>query len=274
MISRRAGAPLRSRIVAPSVGGEPTLKDDVNRLKEETTLLRSELAQIEELNEMARPRRKQFSAIVASPVAPTTDGDAESVGTKVELPFGLRIEAQLQNSDERKKNMAGAEEEPFIKFDLETTRLQPFGRFIATLPYVLPLCDALFLVPANEVGLDWFPYLWVARFVAALPYASVILFFVCSIASQQMSLPFALRYNLRQAILLDITAISFQLLFSFAGGFVNAEAVKDLELVGGAVFYAILLAVTYSQACNLMGILPKGIPVISSTADNMSGPRF
>ena len=142
-------------------------------------------------------------------------------------------------------------------------------RIGSILAYALPLTDALrfgmFLFAA-------FPAIQ-PLLVNALPFGLgyLILFFSMQALATNRDLPALLRYNLRQAITLDIGLVFIGLV----GGLLQGSAVLlntplPLELVGissTAIYFAVTSACIYSIIVSLMGKFPKGLGIITEIAE-------
>lgn len=264
---RRALTSYRSRALLTLDAEDVGLRAQIAALRDETNLLRAQLQDIEEINELARPRRP---APKPSPprVANVTSNAADAPATiaTVKLPFGLRIETQVQRTTDGKPPKD--EEAQLMRVDLETTKLPPFGRILAVLPYIVPLLDGASFAPAQD---PWIPLMQVAQLYYSIPFGTLGFFIALSVLSQNFDLPYALRFNMRQAIMLDIT-ISLPSLLSSLVAFLTQSSGFPQEL-NTLVFYIALLSIVYCAGANLVGVLPKGIPLISEAADKQAGPR-
>jgi len=151
-------------------------------------------------------------------------------------------------------------------------------RFVSCLPYLLPLIDATtygqFVLTQNAplLGLILAPLVAVFR---AVPFGGLITFFVFSNQSRNRALPRLLRFNLQQAILLDI-ALFFPSLFGLFGAGLSPEIKAALtEPACDAVFLSLLACIAYSCAGNLLtGSAPNKIPLIGEAADRTIGGPF
>ncbi|KAG8469513.1 hypothetical protein KFE25_005968 [Diacronema lutheri] len=256
----------RARLSAESDEG---LRAQVAQLRDETRQLRSEVQEIQELNELAKPRRPPPPPPPARAPPPPTPKVSN-----LDLPFGIRIEAGVEQSEDgrpARRPPPDDEGEPLFQLDLETTRLQPVGRLVSTLPYLMPLLDGAVFAPPHE---PWIGLLQLAQFYYAIPFGTIVLFIIFSRLSQNFDLPFAVRYNLRQAVMLDIAISIPSLLGALVGAVTNTPSIAGAQEVQTFIFYVALGTVLYCQVCNLVGVLPKGIPFISENADKSSGPRW
>jgi len=162
-------------------------------------------------------------------------------------------------------------------FGEENTNNDILTRLLSCLPYFLPLIDSTeygqFILTQNAplLGLVLAPFIAVFR---AIPFSGLITFFVFSIQSRNRNLPRLLRFNLQQAILLDIS-LFFPSLFGLAGGVLPPEIRAALtEPACDAVFLTILACIIYSCVGNVLtGKAPNKIPFIGEAADrDTEGP--
>lgn len=154
----------------------------------------------------------------------------------------------------------------------DTGLLTRIGSVVA---YGLPILDAARLglpiaIMLNFLlGADGLIHALDALIVAgnAIPFASLILYLIIQWISDQEELPALLRYNLKQAALLDI-AIAFPALLADASGLLPDQAVASqiwvvLHSIG---FLAICGCAFYSMASSVLGIAPRSIPWVSANA--------
>jgi hypothetical protein len=148
-------------------------------------------------------------------------------------------------------------------------------RAASCVPYLLPLVDGCaygyhLLAQAPLAGAALAPFVILLR---AVPFGGLILFFLFSSQSRNPSLPLLLRFNLQQAIMLDI-ALFFPSLFALLP---IAEDIKAVvaEPASDAVFLVLVACIVYSWATNLAtGKLPNKIPLIGSTSERQIGGPF
>jgi len=147
-------------------------------------------------------------------------------------------------------------------------------RILSCAPYVLPIVDGV------EFGKYIFMRIPVLGVVEKLtlggmvnifdkvPFSQLILFVALSFASRNPEIPRQIRFNMQQAILIDIALIFPSVL----GGVANNLPRFIVEPSTNFVFYVFAACVGYSVVCNLIGKVPNQIPFISSTADEQIGP--
>jgi hypothetical protein len=139
-------------------------------------------------------------------------------------------------------------------------------RLLAALAYLLPWADAIgfgngVLSLAQPLQLLALPALPLLALEQAVPFGGLVLFlalFLLVVRNQQV--PYLIRFNVLQAILIDIVlvllSLAFQVLLSPLGG---GFAVRTLE---STVFLATLLLVVFSMVQSLRGI-EADIPTVS-----------
>lgn len=195
---------------------------------------------------------------------------------------------ELQDKEEAEKTAAYANtEEEMLRKEWEqflasrpprnedTGLLTRAGSFAA---YLLPLTDALrfglFLFAAFPFVQPLLNFLVLpALLINALPFGLgyLALFFVMQGLASNKELPALLRYNLRQAITLDI----FLVLMSLVGGVFQgiaslAQTPLPVELVGFSstlIYVAVTACCIYSIVVSLSGNLPTGLGVLSEVAE-------
>lgn len=139
-------------------------------------------------------------------------------------------------------------------------------RLLAALAYLLPWADAIgfgsgvlsLAEPLQLLALPALPLLTLERVV---PFGGLVLFlalFLLVVRNPQV--PYLIRFNVLQAILIDIVlvllSLAFQVLLSPLGG---GFAVRTLE---STVFLATLLLVVFSVVQSLRGV-EADIPTVS-----------
>jgi uncharacterized membrane protein len=139
-------------------------------------------------------------------------------------------------------------------------------RLLAALAYLLPWADAIgfgngVLSLAQPLQLLALPALPLLALEQAVPFGGLVLFlalFLLVVRNQEV--PYLIRFNVLQAILIDIVlvllSLAFQVLLSPLGG---GFAVRTLE---STVFLATLLLVVFSMVQSLRGI-EADIPTVS-----------
>lgn len=151
-------------------------------------------------------------------------------------------------------------------------------KFLSVLPYLFPLMDGLqygrFLLAAD--GAESNPFVVIVAVLyslyRAVPLSGFISFFVLNFLGGNPSINRLVRYNMQQAIFLDI-ALFFPGLVSALAGFVLGGANVQLpeaivQLSTDAIFVTLLLTLAYCSVSSLLGIAPNKIPLISSAVED------
>mmetsp|Transcript_20645 Transcript_20645/g.43089 ORF Transcript_20645/g.43089 Transcript_20645/m.43089 type:complete len:226 (+) Transcript_20645:33-710(+) len=146
-------------------------------------------------------------------------------------------------------------------------------RVLSCLPYLIPLLDGdrygrflFYTVPAlglaDSLLLGPFKFLY-----GSIPFAQFIFFIGLSVLSRNPEIPRPVRFNMQQALLLDIAlvfpSLFGQLPFPMPGVLVNSGS--------NFVFLALVGSVGYSVVSNLTGKVPDKIPIVSEAAGSSIG---
>lgn len=102
----------------------------------------------------------------------------------------------------------------------------------------------------------------------AIPFSGIIFFFGLSALSRNPGLSRFLRFNLQQAILLDIALI----IPGFVGSAGQSFPLMLQETGCNTVFYFMVLSIGYSWYSIAQGKAPDQIPIISDAAQQSIGP--
>ena len=98
------------------------------------------------------------------------------------------------------------------------------------------------------------------------PFSGFVLFIGLSFFTRNSGLPRFVRFNIQQALLLDIALI-------IPGLFGAVPVPGELAVVGSNfIFYTWVLVVGYSFFCNVRGKTPDQVPVLSEAANLQIGP--
>ena len=161
---------------------------------------------------------------------------------------------------------------------------EPTGteKIISVLPYLFPLLDGLqfgrFLIVQNADN----PLVGIIAVIFALyksiPFSGFIAFFALNFLSANPSINRLIRFNMQQAIFLDIflffpglIAALYSLIAQGLGGGGVPAAVT--ELGSDAIFFSLLAAIGYATIFSLLGKTPDKIPFLSQiVSDRM--PNF
>lgn len=141
----------------------------------------------------------------------------------------------------------------------------PAGRFLACLPYLLPLVDGL---PYGGALPDLVPFLMplyaaISPFMllkSVIPFGTFIFLVGFQFLCRNPELPSLLRYNLRQACVVDI----FILLPTFIAGFTGLELPTLLDV---PIFILMVISIAYSLGMTALGKMPNKLGFISEATE-------
>lgn len=144
-------------------------------------------------------------------------------------------------------------------------------RLTGSLAYILPLTEAFkFMLPLVQqfppLGVIFGPITLLTVLLNTIPFIPLILFVTFIIFAQVKDIPRLIRFNLEQAVLIDmaLTLPSFILsTLEFSG---NLEVASVL---GGLTFALTFGISVYAVLCNLDGKDPDGVPLISNVTKNV-----
>jgi len=197
----------------------------------------------------------------------------------------LELEAWRAERRQRDRVRAEAEAERLLR-EYEAT-LPPANQDVGALTrlgsvlvYLLPLMNALkFGVPlATSQPLlkeAFAPLLGLLHSLSAVPYGQLLAFIVLQTLADNRDLPLLLRFNMRQAVVLDIALGTLQLLQVVAAIAMFGQAPPDIVQQWDSntlVFLALLGCIGYSVVFSLRGEIPRGIPGISAYAERYMAP--
>jgi hypothetical protein len=106
----------------------------------------------------------------------------------------------------------------------------------------------------------------------SIPFSGFVAFLALNLLSSNPGINRLVRFNMQQAIFLDI-ALFFPGLIAAIVGLVASGAGAEFspalnELANDVVFGSLLLTVAYSAVCSLLGITPNKIPFISQAVED------
>lgn len=173
-------------------------------------------------------------------------------------------------------------------------------RLACVLAYLLPLCDGiLFGLPIVRMA-PWqllqlfMPFLAILKFVDDIPLGVLIWFFTMSQLSRNVRTPGLMRFNMRQAIRLDIRICLFRFLLDLAYPFfqsllplseetINQGMIQEEPTLVATVlislgrilatfaFMLLMAIISFGVACSITGDVPRGIPFISEKTASFLG---
>ena len=147
-------------------------------------------------------------------------------------------------------------------------------KIISVLPYLFPLMDGLqygrFLLSTDDAAAN--PFVIAVALLYSLyrsiPFSGFVAFFALNFLSGNPSLNRLVRFNMQQAIFLDI-ALIFPSLIIGLGGLVAGAVGSPLSSAAGEIFSdvlfgTLLLILAYCTGSSLLGKEPSSIPIISN----------
>lgn len=149
-------------------------------------------------------------------------------------------------------------------------------KIVSCLPYLFPLMDGLTYGRFLFDGVDDNPVVLALAILYSMyrsvPFSGFIAFFGLSALSNNLSINRLTRYNIQQAIYLDIALFIpgfFGAILSVIG--LNLPIVTQ-ALGGSAIFLTLLAVIGYASVSSLFGVTPDKIPFISETVSNRMPP--
>jgi hypothetical protein len=149
-------------------------------------------------------------------------------------------------------------------------------KVLSVLPYLFPLMDSLqfgrFLLTENADN----PFVIVLALLyslyKAVPFSGFVAFLALNVLSSNPGLNRLVRFNMQQAIFVDI-ALFFPGLLAALFGIIGSGAGFQIppglaELGSDVIFGAMLLTIGYASVSSLLGITPNKIPLISQAVDD------
>jgi hypothetical protein len=147
-------------------------------------------------------------------------------------------------------------------------------KVISVLPYLFPLLDGLqwgrFLLGAE--GAESNPFVVALALLYALyrsiPFSGFIAFFVLYFLGGNPGINRLIRYNMQQAIFLDV-ALFFPGLIGGVVGLTGVQLPAIFSQVGNdAIFVTLLALIGYCSVSSLLGFEPNKIPIISPAVED------
>jgi hypothetical protein len=141
-------------------------------------------------------------------------------------------------------------------------------RLLAALAYLLPWSDAIPFGQALFGPLPWLrwltlPALPVMQLQEAIPFGSLVLFMLLFLAVvRNPQVPYLIRFNVLQAILLDIVLVLLSLAFNILLGPLGGSLGFLVRTLQNTVFLGALLLVLFAVVQNLRG-KEADIPTVS-----------
>ena len=141
-------------------------------------------------------------------------------------------------------------------------------KLVSILPYLFPLLDGLQFAKYLVLGNPDNPFSVVVAllyaFYRSIPFGGILTFFALSFLSGNPSLNRLIRFNMQQAIFLDIALFFPGLIAALLTTLSPGTIPTSLNVIGdNALFLVLLATIGYSVVSSLLGIEPNKIPVIS-----------
>ena len=193
--------------------------------------------------------------------------------------FRNRLDALVREEKEvaanaKRQAIEEAEQAQLAAAKMELINDQPptnTDKLISVLPYLFPLLDGLqfgrFLLQGEESN----PIVTILALIFVLyrsvPFSGFLAFFALSTFSGNLGLNRLVRFNMQQAIFLDIALFVPGLIagiYTLVLSGMGVEAPVEVTQLGtDAVFVALMATLGYSVISSLLGITPDKIPFIS-----------
>merc|ERR1712025_329705 len=179
----------------------------------------------------------------------------------------------MGEAQKAKEEAQKAEAKMAVLNDKEPTQSD---KVLSILPYLFPLFDSLqfaryfFLANADNpvlqiIGLGYAAY-------RSIPFSGFVAFIALNTLSNNPGLNKLIRFNMQQAIFLDIALFFpglFGALLAGAGSAAGFQIPQSISEAGTTAIFAVLaLAVTYASISSLLGIKPDKIPIISDAVED------
>jgi hypothetical protein len=167
----------------------------------------------------------------------------------------------------------------FLQAQLELINDQPptaSDKILSILPYLFPLLDGLqfsrFLVLENPDNVFASLIAITYGLYRAIPFGGFIAFFALSFLSGNPRINRLIRFNMQQAIFVDIALFFPGLLaalYTLIGQGLGFSLPASVTEIGtDAIFGLLLITVAYASISSLLGITPDKIPILSKAVND------
>ncbi|CAB9508174.1 Inherit from NOG: protein transport [Seminavis robusta] len=198
--------------------------------------------------------------------------------------FRNRLEALA--SEERRKALeatkAAQQEAETAKLMESTMELindkQPTNvdRAVSVLPYLFPLMDGLlfgqYLLAGNESNPVVATLAIIYTLYRSVPFSGFLAFFALSAFSGNLSINRLVRFNMQQAIFLDVALFVPGLIAALTSGATQALGLNIPPMVGelssDALFVGLVAILGYSAVSSLLGVTPDKVPFVSQAVND------
>ena len=180
----------------------------------------------------------------------------------------LAYEAEQESKRQEQEALLAEAKLEFLNEKEPTTS----DKIVSVLPYLFPLMDGLqygrFLLGAEDGGNPFVVILAVLyTLYRSIPFSGFVAFFVLNFLGGNPSINRLVRFNMQQAIYIDI-ALFFPSLLIGLGGLIASGAGVQVPQVAGELFSdfmfgTLLITLLYCTGSSLLGKEPSSIPLIS-----------
>jgi hypothetical protein len=149
-------------------------------------------------------------------------------------------------------------------------------KLVSVLPYLFPLIDGLqfarFFVEGNPENPLAIAALVAYGLYRAIPFSGFLSFLTLNFLSSNPKINKLVRFNMQQAVYLDIALFAPALLVTLSAGLLNQLGVtipaNAAELSSDAMFLILLATIGYTSVSSLTGELPNKLPFISKRVED------
>ena len=202
-----------------------------------------------------------------------------------------RLDALMQADRDRERQQAKDAQAQTEAAQLKEAQLELVNdkpptasdKIVSVLPYLFPLLDGLQFSRFFLMGHSENPLAITAAIAYALyrsiPFGGLISFFGLTFLSDNPKLNRLVRFNLQQAVFLDIFLFAPALVASLGTALLSRGGVvippEVVELSTDATFLALVGAIGYASVSSLLGIAPNRLPFVSErTEQRMISPEM
>merc|ERR1711935_60216 len=151
----------------------------------------------------------------------------------------------------------------------------PSDKVVSILPYLFPLLETLqFAAPwmiSHQDNIVAQAAAVVFTIYKSIPLSGFLVFFALNSVSRDLSLNRLIRFNMKQAIFLDVAilvpGITVGLLGAMGSGLGMPASGSVQELLNDAVVLGTLVTVAYASVSSLLGVTPDQVPWVSEVAN-------
>ena len=197
---------------------------------------------------------------------------------KNQLEALTRAERDLARQ-QAKQAQEEAQQAQLVEAQMELVNDKPptaSDKVLSVLPYLFPLLDGLqfarFLVEGNPDNPLAMAAVVSYALYRAIPLGGFLSFFALNFLSENPRINRLVRFNMQQAVWLDIALFTPALIAGLGFGLLNQLGVSIppsvVELSNDGMFLALLAAVGYSAVSSLLGETPNKLPFVSKRVED------